>query len=324
MRLLEGVRLYIEVKHAEGMTWAKGAQILHALQKFVGNLPLALVRVDQVECFLGRPSTSSITWSHKYGVLQQFFRYWRARQAMGGLPLPPRRRPALQTFVPYVYSRSELRRLLTATRIAQRDFNCVIRARTFRTLLLFLYGTGAMLGEAMRLERGDIDFRRHRITFRNGRFGRSREIPIGLDLYQILLRYDRAVHRKRPGHDPHFFLTADGSRLKDRTIQQTFQRVRAVAGICRKDGAGYQPRLHDLRHTFAVHRMTAWFRHGADLNRMIPALAAYLGQCDLGSTERYLALTPERFRRQLNALSPKRGKKRWRDDAELMKFLDSL
>lgn len=324
MRLLEGVRLYIEAKHSQGMAWAKGAQILHAFHKSVGNLSLDLIHVYQIEPFLGGPSTSSITWSHKYGVLDQFFRYWVARQAMGGLPLPPRRRPAVQTFVPYIYSRSELRRLLVATRIAQQDFNCVIEAQTFRTFLLFLYGTGAMLGEAMRLERRDIDFRRHRITIRSSRFQRSREIPIGSDLYQILLRYRRVAHRKRSGQDPHFFLTTEGSRLKDRTIHKTFERVRALAGIRRNDGAHYQPRLHDLRHTFAVHRMTAWFKHGADLNRMIPALAAYMGQCDLGSTERYLALTPERFRRQLNTLSPKRGKKRWRDDAELMRFLDSL
>jgi len=86
----------------------------------------------------------------------------------------------------------------------------------------------------------------------------------------------------------------------------------------------YQPRMQDLRYTFAVHRLTAWFKHGADMGRMIPALSTYMGQHDLSASERYLRLTPERFRAQLNKLSPKRGKRRWRDDAELMKFLDNL
>ena len=90
------------------------------------------------------------------------------------------------------------------------------------------------------------------------------------------------------------------------------------------NGLGYQPRLHDLRHTFAVHRLTAWIKYGEDLNRMIPALSAYIGQVGLGSTDRYLSLTPERFRTQLDKLSPRRGKKRWRNNPALMRFLGEL
>ncbi len=96
------------------------------------------------------------------------------------------------------------------------------------------------------------------------------------------------------------------------------------AGVARDDGARYQPRMQDLRYTFAVHRLTAWFKHGADMGRMIPALSTYMGQHNLVTAERYLRRTPERFRAQLNKLSPRKGKKRWRDDAALMKFLDGL
>jgi integrase/recombinase XerD len=139
-----------------------------------------------------------------------------------------------------------------------------------------------------------------------------------------LLGYSRLHHRKETIHDPFFFLTRDGAQIKTDTANQTFQRVRKEAGIARHDGARYEPRIHDLRHTFAVHRLTAWLKHGADLNRMIPALSAYMGQHDLGAAERYLRLTPERFRTQLDKLSPKRAKKRWRDNAALMRFLDNL
>src|SRR3989442_689983 len=85
-----------------------------------------------------------------------------------------------------------------------------------------------------------------------------------------------------------------------------------------------QPRLHDLRHTLAVHRLTAWIKRGADLNRLTPALSAYIGQVGLGSTDRYLSLTTERFRSQLDKLSPRRSKKRWRDNPALMRFLPEL
>lgn len=74
-----------------------------------------------------------------------------------------------------------------------------------------------------------------------------------------------------------------------------FSDLRNQAGIVRSDGSSYQPRMHDLRSTFAVHRITSWIKEGKDLNRMLPALSAYIGQVGLISTERYLSLTPERL-----------------------------
>lgn len=285
---------------------------------------MAGIRVNDVAAFLNGPLTSPMSWYKKYCFLRGFFRYWKARNEIPCLPLPPARRSPVQTFVPYVYSRTELRRLLVAAGKVQRQFNCVIDPRTFRTLLLFLYGTGAMIGEAIALKQSDVDLRKKRINIQSSRVNRSREIPIGSDLYDIMFEYHRTHHQRGAESGSPFFLTKDGAQIKTDTANQAFQRVRKQAGVARHDGALYQPRMHDLRHTFAVHRLTAWFRHGADMNRMIPALSVYMGQHNLAAAERYLRLTPERFRAQLNKLSPKRGAKRWRDDVALMKFLDSL
>jgi integrase len=324
MKLREGIEIYVEARQSEGAPWTKGAQNLRALYRQVGDLPLDRIRIDQVLPILDGPLTSAATWYNKYGALRQFFCYWKARSEIYKLPLPPPRRFPVQTFVPYVYSRTELRRLLVAAGITQRDLNSVIGARTFRTLLLFLYGTGAGLSEAVQLERSDVDLRRRRITLRSSLARCAREIPIGVDLYDILLKYHRTHHQEDAMGAPQFFLTKDGSQIKAGTASKTFQKVRKKAGIARNDGARYQPRMRDLQHTFAVHRLTAWFRHGADMNRMIPALSAYMGQHNLDVAERYLRMTPERFRTQLNKLSPQCGKKRWRDDAKLMRFLDNL
>jgi integrase len=177
----------------------------------------------------------------------------------------------------------------------------------------------------VQLERRDVDFLRRRITFRSSRTRRVRTLPIGPDLYAVLRKYDRSHRPKEAGRDSHFLLNEDGSQVKLGTANKTFRRVRKLANVARHDEARYPPRLHDLRHTFAVHRLTAWLKHGADMGRMIPALSAYLGQHDLAAAERYLRHTPERFRAQLEKLSPRqRRKKRWREDAELMRFLDSL
>ena len=79
-------------------------------------------------------------------------------------------------------------------------------------------------------------------------------------------------------------------------MRSAFRRLRIQAGVQRNDGARYQPRLHDLRHAGAVHRLVAWYRSGADLQRLLPQLATYLGHIDLSSTQRYLTLTPELLR----------------------------
>jgi integrase/recombinase XerD len=150
-----------------------------------------------------------------------------------------------------------------------------------------------------------------------------RRIPIGPDLHKRLRQYVDSASQKQ-SQSKNFFANRDGSTIKDRILSKSFERLRRLAGIARNDGAVYQPRLYDLRATFAVHRLTAWFKQGADLNRMLPALSAYLGQVGLGSTERYLSMTPERFRKQLLKLSPQRRKRRWRDNPALMKFLAEL
>ena len=89
------------------------------------------------------------------------------------------------------------------------------------------------------------------------------------------------------------FCQADGTPLTDSAIGAAFRRLRTIAGIKRDGGARNQPRLHDLRHSAAVHRVTSWYRSGADLNDLLPKLATYLGHKDLSGTQRYLTMTEE-------------------------------
>jgi integrase/recombinase XerD len=323
MTIFECARVYVGKKQIAGFSYIKSASTLWAFCKQVGDVPLGCINPRQVSAFLAGPQTSTVTWRHKYSLLKNFFEYWAARGELQALPMPPIRPPSPQTFVPYVYSRTELRLLLSSTRSSQKRDACVIESRTLRAVLLFLYGTGAQTGEALRLLRASADLKNALITLQGSRFNRVRRIPICSDLQQVMRRYLRSTVRKKI-KSPNFFVTRDGRALNVVTLAKSFQRLRRVAGVARHDGSKYQPRMHDLRHTFAVHRITDWFKQGADLNRMLPALSAYIGQVGLASTERYLSMTPERFRRQLVKLSPTQRKKHWRDDAALMKFLTAL
>ena len=323
MTLLEAVRIYVERKRSLGCAYVKSGRDLLSFAKQLGNAPLADVTARQVSAFLSGPRTSTVTWLNKYHLLKNFFEFWAARDVLEAPPMPPIRSPCPQPFVPYVYSRTELRLLLKGTRFSQKQDACKIGSQTLRMLLLFLYGTGALTGEALRLRREDVDLRGDLLTIRGNRFNRVRYIPIGPDLHKRLRQYvDSASQRKNRSEN--FFANRDGSAIRARILGKSFERLRRLTGIARHDAACYQPRLHDLRVTFAVHRLTAWCKQGADLNRMLPALSAYLGQVGLGSTERYLSMTPGRFRKQLVKLSPQRRKRRWRDNPALMKFLAEL
>jgi integrase/recombinase XerD len=225
--------------------------------------------------------------------LRGLYRYALSRGLASEAPLPsivPKRPPP---FVPYIYSREELRRLLRA---ASECRNSRRRAEplTLRTILLLLYGAGLRVSEALRLDCPDVDLASTLLRIRDSKFSKSRLVPLGPALIQALADYAAWRRVNHPMSDPQgpFFVGRTGGRLKRTAFSTTFRRVCAWAGVRRKDRVHRQPRLHDLRHTFAVHRLTAWYQQGADVQRLLPQLSVYLGHACLSSTQFYLSMTP--------------------------------
>jgi integrase/recombinase XerD len=321
--LSEAIDIYVRRKQAYGFLFTNGQKALNAFSRQVDDPSLNHVVARDILSFLDGPRTSTETWRSKYRLLKRFFEFWSLRGTMPVLLLPPPRPPSRQTFAPYIYTRREIRSLLTATGECQQRNLCAVDAVTLRCLLLTLYATGALRGEILDLLIEDVSFKNQRLTLHGNRVTQSRSIPINSDLQKELHNFVTLRHKGKNVRGP-LFLAKDGQPLSAGTLGANFQRLRRIAGITRHDGAGYQPRMHDLRSTFAVHRITSWIKEGADLNRMLPALAAYMGNVSLATTEQYLSLTPERFRKELQKLSPQRRQRRWRDDPVLMKFLGRL
>ena len=123
-------------------------------------------------------------------------------------------------------------------------------------------------------------------------------MPVGPPLAQALEAYaaTRAAFPASPAGEATFLANRDGTPLKARTVHKAFDALRHQAGVRNADGARYQPRLHDLRHSFATHRLTSWYRQGADVQRLLPVLATYLGHESVAGTQVYLTLTPELLR----------------------------
>jgi integrase/recombinase XerD len=285
---------YIRHNRSLGMRFIAEAAILSAFSRCVGKTPLRAIRPAMITQFVNREGTSAETMAKKYRALAGFFRYAVTRRRLKASPMPSfERRRGSSSFTPYIYSEAELKRILAAVPAATGHVLCGIDADSLRTFVLLLYGAGLRRGEARRLKVEDVDLHRSLLHIKGTKFFKTRIVPISSCLSKVLKAF-LATHRSRPARDGDLlFSQKDGTPLSDAVVSVAFRRLRAIAGIKRDGGARHQPRLHDLRHSAAVHRVTSWYRSGADLNDLLPKLATYLGHKDLSGTQRYLTMTEE-------------------------------
>lgn len=294
MKLSEVVSLYVFHKRALGQRFRTEEAILRSFCKAVGDGPVATIEAESVMAFLNGSGPVTEYWVKKHRVLSGLYRFALTRGLAKVSPLPrtiPKRTAA--AFVPYIYSHEELKCLFDAVPAACAG-RAPIEKEVLRTLLLLLYGAGLRIGEALALTLGDVDLRQACLYIRETKFFKSRLVPLGKDLTGLLTDYIIKRHEVHAASaQAPLFCFRDGSPLNQSSARSAFRRLRAYAGVRREGGARRQPRLHDLRHTAAVHRLIAWYRNGADLQELLPKLAIYLGHSDLSSTQRYLTMTPE-------------------------------
>lgn len=293
MKLQQAVAQYVSHKRSLGMQCQTMARQLRAFCKASGDVNVDEVGAETAHAFIygSGPVTSNL--HGKFHVLRGFYRYLLSRGYVTNSPLPVQIPKQPERLIPYIYSRVELYCLLQA---AQKESHwCKFEPVTVRTLLLLLYGAGLRISEALRLTLSDVDLEQRLLTIRETKFYKTRLVPFGVDLSQVLTIYLAARSKAEHPAPPEAFLllTRHSLPVSVQLAEDTFKRLCRRAGVRRKDASRYVPRLHDLRHTFAVHRLTACYRDGGDVQRLLPQLATYLGHVDIDSTQRYLTLTPE-------------------------------
>jgi integrase/recombinase XerD len=324
MRLSEAIERYLRVKRANGLAYETEGNILSSFERCVSDLLIEEIAPKHVAEFLNLRQCSDSRWMTKHSCLRIFFEFWTDRGQMSPLSMPRSKRRSIDRLAkPFIYTRTQVRNLIQATQGNQTHGNCTVSETTFRTLLLALYGTGAMIPEIACLRREDLDLKSNLIFLRGDRIIQPRRVPFSKDLHELLITYLHSEERRRTS-GPNIFVTSRGTPLPAHQLIYSFKRLRTRAGILRVDSGMRKPRMCDLRPTFAVHRIACWIKEGADLNRMLPALSAYMGYAGFDATQRFLLMTPERFGPELDALSPYKTRKHWRDDPELMRFLSNL
>lgn len=243
-------------------------------------------------------------WAQRLGYVRGFARHHLARDPDTEVPppslLPFRPRRAR----PYLYSSDEIQCLLEQA--LQLPAGASLRPWTFHALLGLLSVTGLRVGEALRLHLDDVDLDAGVLTVRGTKFGKSRLVPIHATTCDVLARYRVRRARCLHGRDaPHFFVTRTGHRLDEGDLHRTFYRLSRAIGL-RGPHDSHGPRLHDLRHRFAVETLMGWYRTGQDAERSLPVLATYLGHVHVSDTYWYLSAHP-----QLMRLAMARVEHRW-------------
>jgi integrase len=254
-----------------------------------------------------KPDRKPISVSGDAAVLRQLFRYLHRSSKPGTIAEPTwPHLPTEASFCPYSLSEKDILHLLEICADLKRP---AFRAVLYRALILVLYCTGIRFGEALRLRIRDVDTR-SAVLFIDTFKGRSRWVPFHRSLSRELDRYLSARMVYAPAdQDARLFIGANHRRLPVETASGTLRRLFRLAGW-KPDGGRLGPRPYDLRHAFAVHRLSRWYADGVDLHARLPWLSTYMGHVDIVGTEVYLHATPE-----LLDLAGQRLRRRFRSPA---------
>lgn len=274
----------------------------HALALFDGYLVqqqiagLAGVTPMFVDAFLcSRPRTRPRSYNHLRCTIGRLFAYLVARDVLAESPLksPPQRARYERT--PFIFDASAAKRLLALARTLPSHGGTRERGDTYYLLFALLYGLGLRIGEACRLRLQDVDRERQLLVIRETKFYKDRLVPFGPRLGTLLSahleqREAALAHDQRDGAP--LFCLRGGRPIHPGTVSQTFHALWPRLQLVIPPGIS-PPRLHDLRHAFAVGTLTRWYRQGLDPQTRLLALSTFMGHVDVSSTAVYLNITPE-------------------------------
>lgn len=247
-----------------------------------------------LEDFLSsRPRRRPRSFNHLLGVVRCLLDWAVSQELLEVSPLRVRRRRATASRIPFLFDAGQARRLLEAAAALSDNSRALGRGPTYRTIFALCYGLGLRAGEACGLRIGDVDLARDLLVVRGGKFGKSRLVPHGPRMGALLreqLERRRAADPALASDAPLF--TFDGRRcVHPGTASQTFHHLVTTLGLAVPAGVA-PPRLHDLRHSFAVGCLLRWYREGLDPSARLHALSTFMGHVDPVSTAVYLTITP--------------------------------
>lgn len=289
---------FIAERRALGHKYRVGETIFAHLDRFLRRLPIEEQQISPR--VLDRWAADTPAIGHRARevrerCVRQLCCYIREREPCAYVPLRPIARRGQHSRPPFIYSVEDVRRLLDAA-LELKPANS-LRPQHYYALIALLYCAGLRVGEALKLRMSDVDLDRALLLVREAKFYKSRWIPLSPSLADCLRAYSvaRTAQGRLNSAEAPFFVNRHGRENKHSIVCQTFIRLLRQTGL-RGPSGERGPRLHDLRHSFAVNRLARWYREGADVQAKLPLLSTYLGHSSIFNTQIYLTATSELLR----------------------------
>ena len=286
---------FVQQKQACGYRYNEATRILARLDRFLCDGALSqceLPRSLSRKWLAKQRHESSSTHQHRIGVVRQFAVYMCRLGYPADVPDRSLTVKCSAAFSPRILTQAEMQQLLHAVDQLKPTAHAPLRHLIMPEVFRLLYGCGFRLGEVLHLRVADVDLHQGILTVREAKFGKDRLVPPALSLVQRLQRYADGMGPCSP--DAYFFRSPYGGPWSLSAVYSLYRELLLQCGIAHA-GRGKGPRVHDLRHAYAVHTLLRWCREGADLDVKLPVLATYMGHQSLAGTQRYLHLTAELF-----------------------------
>jgi integrase len=285
------VRDYLKMRRALGFRLRREGQVLVHLAAYLERAGAEHLNTELALRWAQLPQkVAPINWAHRLGAARGFAAYLKTIDPATEIPprgLLPATAPRP---TPYLWSETDMVRLLTAT----RQLRPPLRAATYEALFGLIAATGIRLGEAIALDRDDVDLTdlaEGLLTIREAKFGHTRLVPLHATVTEALDGYAERRNRLCPQPRSHtFFVSSVGTALLHNGVHHTFNQLTTDLGL---RTATVRPRVHDLRHSFAVRTLIDWHRAGLDIDSRMSVLSTYLGHVNPAGTYWYLSASPE-------------------------------
>jgi integrase len=282
---------YLSVRRILGYRLVRAEKLLAQFLTFVEQRGEEHLTIEAAIAWATAPANADPSWqSRRLSDVRRFAMHLRGIDPATETP-PENILPGGRSHraTPYLYSAKEISTLMAATTILRGSH----RQATYRTLIGLLATAGMRVGEAISLDQQDFDPVDGLLTVRQGKFGKSRELPLHPSAVTALGAYlNRADRPRNAARAPAIFLSPRGTRLLYVNVQTTFQQLVRHVGITPRS-AKCRPRLHDLRHGFAVNTILDAYRNGNDPGARLAILSTYLGHINPAHTYWYLSASPE-------------------------------
>jgi len=283
---------YLKIRRALGFLLHDHEAVLRDFVDDLDRAGLDHITTEHALAWATKPvGVQPYRWKARLSMVGGFAAYVKALDPLTEVPATDLLGYRYSRPTPYLYSQVEIDRLLAAA----GELRPRRRAMTHQTLFSLLAVAGLRVGEAIRLDRVDVEFGTGLLTVRDTKFKKSRRLPLHPSTVHALARYaeQRDHHFPRPQTES-FFVSVRGARLLDTHVHATFREVVRLAAIQPRSTA-CRPVMHGLRHSFAVNTLLRWYQSDADtdVGTNLPLLSAYMGHVSPASTYWYLEAAPE-------------------------------